>query len=26
VLAQIADAYKQVAGLKPVADDTRRVP
>jgi len=25
-LAQIADAYKQVAGLKPVADDTRRLP
>jgi 2-polyprenyl-6-methoxyphenol hydroxylase-like FAD-dependent oxidoreductase len=25
-LAKIADAYKQVAGLKPVADDTRRLP
>ena len=25
-LAQIADAYKQVAGLKPVADEQRRLP
>ena len=25
-LAQIADAYKQVAGLKPVADEPRRLP
>jgi 2-polyprenyl-6-methoxyphenol hydroxylase-like FAD-dependent oxidoreductase len=25
-LAKIADVYKQVAGLKPVADDTRRLP
>jgi 2-polyprenyl-6-methoxyphenol hydroxylase-like FAD-dependent oxidoreductase len=25
-LARITDAYKQVAGLKPVADDPRRVP